>query len=230
VFFISSGYAGLVRIGCLLLLVAALLARGVPAAAQRAPSSRIDFDAETIGRAPQGFTFAESRDARPGRWSIRAQPSGAGQLLVHAPDGGTAAGHALALVNGLSLHALDIAVRLRLLEGGRSGGLVWRYQDPSNYHVVQLTLGKQEIGLYRVVNGNRVRLEVEDDVELDPAAWHTLRVVQRSRSVRVYLGGIRVFEDRDRTPAPDGSAGVWSAGDTLAEFDDLRVAALEDRD
>lgn len=229
-FFISSAYARLVRVAVLLLLVAALLVRDVPAGAQRSLSHRIDFDAEPIGRAPQGFTFAESRDARPGRWSIRAQASGPGQLLFHAPDGGSAAGHALALVTGLSLHALDIAVRLRLLEGGRSGGLVWRYQDPSNYHLVQLTFGKQELGLYRVVNGNRVRLEVEDDIELDPAAWHTLRVVQRSRSVRVYLGGIRVFEDRDRTPAPDGWAGIWSAGDTLAEFDDLRVAALEERD
>ena len=78
------------------------------------------------------------------------------------------------------------------------------------------------------MDGNRVRLENEDDLELDPAAWHALRVVQRSRSVRVYLGGIRVFEDRDRTTDPAGAVGIWCAGDTTAQFDDLRISRADE--
>jgi hypothetical protein len=93
---------------------------------------------------------------------------------------------------------------------------------------VDLSLGQQSISLYRVVNGNRVRLELEDDLELDPAAWYTLKLVQRERSVRVYLGGIRVFEDRDRASAARGGVGVWCGGASVAQFDDLRVQRVQE--
>jgi hypothetical protein len=74
-----------------------------------------------------------------------------------------------------------------------------------------------------VTAGNRTRIEGEDDLELDPTAWHTLRIVQQEESIRVYLGGIRVLRARDRTFNKGGRVGLWCAGDAVAHFDDLRV-------
>jgi hypothetical protein len=117
-----------------------------------------------------------------------------------------------------------ISVRLRLTSGERSGGLVWRAQDAENYYLARLDLTRQDLGVYRVVNGNRARIEGEDDLELDPDAWHALKVIDEgSEGIRVYLGGIRVLRARDRTFREPGATGLWCTGDSVAHFDDLRV-------
>jgi hypothetical protein len=39
----------------------------------------------------------------------------------------------------------------------------------------------------------------------------------------VYLGGIRVFRERDRLPKVNASVGVWAGGDSTVMFDDFRI-------
>lgn len=213
------------------LVAAVLLAAAAGLTAQRAPAAVYSFDGDVAGQPPAGFVFNEVRDGGAGRWTVVRDA--ATQVLVHTADASGGRAHATAVLSAPATPPLqqgEISVRLRLMDGDRSAGLVWRYRDPRNYQMVQFTLGdEQALALYRVVDGNRVRLENEDDLELDTAAWHTLRVVQRNREVRVYLGGIRVFEDRDRTAEPMGVVGVWCAGSGTAQFDDLKVTRLEDR-
>ena len=73
-----------------------------------------------------------------------------------------------------------MSVRFKAIGGGRSAGVVWKYQDPMNHYSAQLDLARQELAMYRVVNGNRIRLEREDDLELDPDAWHSLKMFQEN--------------------------------------------------
>jgi hypothetical protein len=123
-------------------------------------------------------------------------------------------------------------VRLKLSEGERAGGLVWRYQDAENFYLVALDLRVQELALYRVVRGNRIRLDDEDELELDVSAWHSIRVVQDDDDIRVSLGGIGVIRARDRNIAgiaDEGRVGVWSGGGATVWFDDLRVEPDENR-
>jgi hypothetical protein len=106
---------------------------------------------------------------------------------------------------------------------------VWRYQDPLNHYVATLNLADQDLAVYRVVRGNRIRIEREDDLELDRDAWHTMRVVQDDDSIRVYLGGIRVFSDRDRSGGNEGAFGVWASATSEVAFDDLRAEPRAER-
>ena len=39
----------------------------------------------------------------------------------------------------------------------------------------------------------------------------------------MYLGGIRVFSERDRLPRGPASVGLWTRGDTTVMFDDFRI-------
>jgi hypothetical protein len=118
-------------------------------------------------------------------------------------------------------------VRLRLHGGARAGGLVWRYVDDRDYYAALLDLARGEISMYRVSDGNRTKLEFEDDLELDPEAWHTLKAVHVGAFAYVTLGGIRVFEDHIGRPdrAGAGRAGVLSTGNSEVWFDDLRIEA-----
>jgi hypothetical protein len=166
-----------------------------------------------------------SRHSSPSHWLVeREQANG---FLAHRGEPAGQAGFALALLEGDGQSDVSVSARVRLAGGQRSGGLVWRVQDPENYYLARLDLDRQDIGLYRVTAGNRTRIDGEDDLELDATAWHTLRVVQEEENIRVYLGGIRVLRARDRTFAKTGRAGLWCAGDAIAHFDDLRLGATE---
>ena len=185
------------------------------------------FDDDTVGAQPPGFTFATARQQTPGRWLVRSE--GSNHYLTHVADAGSSGGFALAVLD--VPHPIDMraSVRLKLTEGERVGGLVWRYQDSENFYLAALDLRVQELALYRVVRGNRIRLDEEDDLELDDSAWHSLRVVQDEDDIRVSLGGIGVIRARDRAFGEAGRAGVWSGGGGTAWFDELRVEPEERR-
>ena len=180
-----------------------------------------DFDADSVGAAPPGFSFAAARQPSAGQWLVRAD--GANHYLAHPADPATSQGFSLALLDGEVPEDVQVSARVKLTGGERVGGIVWRYQDPENFYAVSLDLTRQEIAVYRVVRGNRIRLEDEDDLELDLDAWHAIRVEHEGRRIRVALGGIGVIRTQDRTPTAAGRAGVWSGGGSTSWFDDLRT-------
>jgi two-component system OmpR family response regulator len=200
----------------LLAMVLALASAVV--SAQHSQATVRGFESDRQGMPPVGFLFSETREAAPHRWTVRR--SGQVQVLEHRGDTVNGRGFSTAVLDQPQLQELEVSARIRFLSGDREAGLVWRYRDPRNYYQAELSLGGQSISLFRIADGNRVRLDVEDDLELDPEAWYTLKVVQRERSIRVYLGGIRVFEERiDRSMCPavsvSGAAAVRSRSSTI---------------
>lgn len=171
--------------------------------------------------------MATGRDAPAARWSVGRE--GNDHVLVHEGKAAPPDSFAVAVLSGTQYTDVQVSVRLKATGGGRIAGLVWKYQDPNNHYSAQLDLVRQEVAMYRVVSGNRIRLEREDDLELDPDAWHTLRVRQEDGDMRVYLGGIRLFTERDRQPRASASVGIWVAGDSTVMFDDFRVEERHQR-
>jgi hypothetical protein len=182
------------------------------------------FDAGKAGEPPPGFTFAAMRQPSPGLFLVRR--AGADSRLVHSADA-AATGFAFAIAPRDPLSDLVISVRLRLSGGSRAGGVVWRYVDARNFYAAVLDLGNAELSLYRVTNGNMIRIEQERELELDAEAWHSLKVVHDNADVRVSLGGVRVFTEDERRHSrllPRGRAGLLAAGTAEVWFDDLRIA------
>jgi hypothetical protein len=202
----------------MLLLVFSLFAQ-LASAAQTAVVRT--FEEDKIGAPPAGFVTAAGRDAVADRGTVRQD--GKGRVVVHQGHPSPPDGYAVAILTGAQHQDVELSVRLKATGGSRSAGLVWKYQDPLNHYAVQLDLTRQEIAIYRVSSGNRIRLEREDDLELDPDAWHSLRVLQEDGQIRVYLGGIRVFGERDRQVRAPAGVGLWTSGDTTVMFDDFRV-------
>ena len=179
------------------------------------------FDDDKVGAPPAGFVTAIGRDAAADGWSVKRE--GAARVLVHEGKPSPPNSFAVAIFLGTQYQDVQVSVRLKAVGGGRVAGLVWKYQDPMNHYSAQLDLVKQELVVYRVVNGNRIRLDRDDDLELDPDAWHSLKIFQERGEIRVYLGGIRVFRERDRLPKVSASVGMWAGGDSTVMFDDFRV-------
>ena len=192
--------------------------------AGRAQETAHSFNAEKAGAVPAGFTSGAWRQPRAAPWTIRR--AGANGYLHHEADP-SAPGYAIAIAPSVAGRDLEVAVRLRLAGGGRAAGLVWRHQDDQNFYAAVLDLGRGQVALWRVSAGNRVVLEVEDDLDLDVEAWHALKIRHDGNDVRVYLGGIRVFSESDRRSSREAAssrAGVIAQGDAEVWVDDLRIA------
>ena len=151
--------------------------------------------------------------------------------MVHHAEAG-AGGYAMALVHETTPADVAVSARLRFSGPVKMGGLIWRAQDTQNFYALVLDLVGRELALYRVTSGNRIRIDVEDDLELDPHAWHAVKVVHEEAEIRVSLGGVGVFHERDRRDehqSAPGRVGLLAAGAADVWFDDLRVESKKGR-
>ena len=199
------------------ILALALLVMTSGAAAQQ--GSTWSFDDQPAGEPPPGFVFAGSPREQAGQWVIVREESNG--VFAQVQQG--TPGARLAVVGGTSFADLILSTRIRFAEGAGSAGLVWRYRDADNYYLAALDLRTQAVRIYRVVRGNRTRLEDEDDLELDAAIWHVLKVEHRGMRARVWINGVPIADTRDRTLQEPGAIGLWTTGDSVAWFDDLHV-------
>lgn len=176
------------------------------------------FEELPAGRPPAGFLFAGSPKDQSGQWSIVRD--GTNSVLGQLRQGQS--GVQLAVVEGSSFADLVLSVRVRLLEGARSAGVVWHYRDADNYFLARLDLREQDVRIYRVVAGQRTRLEEEDGLELQAGSWNVLKVEHRGTRMRLLINGVPVADARDRTGREGGAVGLWTS-DSVAWFDDLSV-------
>lgn len=203
-----------------LTLAAALFTFALGAAAT---DFSVTFEQDRVGTPPAGFTFSSMRQPAPGAWLVARH--GTQQYLVHEADR-TANGFSLAVHSAVLPAAFTLAAKLRLSGGTRVGGVIWHYQDEANYYALALDLARRQVSLYRVAAGNRIRLEVEDDLELDRDAWHVVKVNHDGHSTRVLVDGVRVFDHEDRrleVRPVGGRAGLLAAGNASVDYDDLHV-------
>lgn len=185
-----------------------------------------NFDDLPAGRPPPGFLFASSPKDQGSQWTVTRDGTNGvlGQLHSGQP------GVQLAVVDGPAFADVVLSVRVRLVEGARSAGVVWRYRDADNYYLARLDLRAQDVRIYRVVAGNRTRLESEDELELQADSWHWLKVEHRGTRMRLLINGVPVGEARDRTWQEAGAVGLWTTSDSVAWFDDLTVAPAPPRE
>ena len=190
------------------------------------PAQRVawTFDDTAASRPPQGFVFADGQAGTPTAWQVVRD--GGNAVLAHAAD--PSRGVALAIAPGSLVDGGSVSARLRFPDGPSVAGVMWRHRDPQNYYSVALDLRAQSVRIYRVVAGNRTRLEDEDDLELDPAAWHTVKVEDSGGRMRVWIDGVPVVDGRDRSTPEPGAIGVWTNGDATAWFDDLQAEPLSE--
>jgi hypothetical protein len=201
----------------LLILIAAWHGVGLAS-----PSYLWTFENVAPGRIPDGFEVITA--TADGGWEV-VQDGGNRALArsSHRPDG------APGLILGPAGRAGDLAVSVRVkgVGGDRAGGVVWRYTPDGDYYLARLNLSQQRLSLYKVVRGNRSRIAGLEDLELDAAAWHTIKVEQRDDVIRVWLNGVPALQTRDRAIQVSGRVGLWTPPSSSAWFDDLKAWPLE---
>ncbi len=213
--------------GMLLLLIASMC----QATLARSQTRTIDFERETVGRPPTGFSFSHTRGVgAPGRWLVQEQEGG--KFLTQLDADPTRARFPVAVLNAVTATDVDLSVRFRPVSGhvDQAAGLVWRFQDEDNYYVVRANARENNVVLYKVEGGKRADLPLRGagrtygkPAEVPRGRWSTLRVVASGNLFEVYFNGARLYEVEDSTFTNAGRVGLWTKADSVTDFDDLTV-------
>jgi hypothetical protein len=213
---------------CLLLLVMGLEA----AIAQDGKSSsapgvvKFNFDQDTVGQTPAGFTSYATGDGPAGKWVVQVMadaPSGK-QVVVQTDAEATDNRFPVLIADKEDYADVDVSVKGKAISGkGDQGiGLVFRFRDPQSYYVVRANALENNVRLYKMVNGRRKQL-AGASVRVASMLWYTLRVVARGEHIICYFDGQKVIDVHDATYA-QGKVGLWTKADSVTAFDDLTVA------
>jgi hypothetical protein len=187
----------------------------------------VNFDTDTLGRVPPGWSVTMASRGLAPRWEVRRDSSAPTQpyVLAHLCNySGTDRGP-LAIFDSLSLRDGDVSVRIKAVSGRQDeiGGVVWRYRDPGNYYLALANAVSHNVAIFRVQDGHRVQLRVPVPHDIEPDAWNILKVAVRGSRFQVYINHRRILEVWDHTFAASGKVGLWTMDDSLTYFDDFRV-------
>jgi hypothetical protein len=184
------------------------------------------FEEAPAGRPPEGFEVIAMQPPAP-RWVVEKHAAERVLAQTEATPEDKKGRHSFAVVKGRAYGDAVLRGRVKLLSENGQAGLVFRYQDRDNHYLIVLDAKRQKIRLVRVVDGNRVSIHGEDDVELETGVWYRLKVRLTGPEIRARIHGLRLFEAKDRSLPHDGRIGFFCDDHTRAHFDDLAVAPIE---
>jgi hypothetical protein len=200
-----------------------------------ASAETVRFDGPA-GAPPAGWTVAMTHAGGEPRWQISSDPGAPSPpyVLAQVSQDRTAGRFPLAIWSGTVVRNGEVSVAFKTVSGAvdQAAGIVWRYQDPSNYYSVRANALENNIVLYKVERGVRLSIAPKGTPsrsygvkhEIPKGTWNTLRVVFKDSRFIVYFNREQVFETEDQTFRNGGRTGLWTKADSLTYFDDFTVS------
>lgn len=182
------------------------------------------FESLPTGHAPQGWLSHENGLAV---WAVQADAAAHGGAQVVTMLSGDSSfwgsgfnslWQTAPFLNG------EISVWFKALagRGDQGGGIMWRVQDADNYYVARFNPLEDNFRIYTVRNGSR-RQFMSARLHLK-AGWHQMKIVQDGNKISGFLDGQAVLQGTNTTFPAAGGVGVWTKGDAVTSFDDLRIS------
>jgi hypothetical protein len=194
-------------------------------AAVAGAAQSVDFNADTIGTAPKGWTVTMTGQGTP-KWTVERDDTAPskGQVLKQSGK----ATYPLALKQATTIKDGFVEVGFKAIAGSedRAAGLVWRAKDANNYYVARANALEGNVVLYKTVEGKRSPLDIVGrkggygvKVPVPANQWHMLRVEFAGSRFKVIFNGELLFEVEDPTFSEPGLVGLWTKADSVTAFD-----------
>ena len=203
----------------------ALIATALISSMASASAGTGNFDTDTAGRPPIGWTCGATGTGSP-RWTVESDPAAPTPPNVLKQSGSAA--FAWCVKNDTQASDGTVQVKFKSLAGkeDQAGGLVWRWKNGDNYYVARANALENNLALYYTQNGSRKTIEYKD-APVASNVWHTLRVNFKGTAIQVALDGKTYIDVHDSHLAGPGKLGVWTKADSVTLFDDFSWMAAE---
>jgi hypothetical protein len=218
---------------CLLLAVA-LLAWATSGAERTFNFGEYPFD-----KTPSNFVSVISGRGTPGEWKILLDQA---PSLMPARDTNAPAMTQHAVVAQVDRFAMDqhfpvliynddkfdnftFSTRFKIVDGGlaQMGGIVFRYQNPTNYYVLVASVLDKHFWFFKLVNGVRSDKLIGPAVEIAKNEWHEMSVKCDGNHIDCLFDGKQVIPMITDDSFSKGKVGFWTKSDSVVYFTDSKL-------
>ena len=199
---------------------------------------RFDFSDYPAGPAPAKFQQVLLGGGRPAAWQIKsdAVPSAMPSFSASAPmtlshavlaqtsmDGSDERFPMLILSDEI-FRNFKFTARIKMADGltEQMAGLVFRWQNASNFYVVRASAIGKNVRFYKVVNGVRSD-PIGPSVNIKQGEWHTLGVKCEGNQISIFLDDKPVMPTLGDNTFAEGRIGFWTKSDSVSYFTDAVV-------
>jgi len=197
-----------------------------------------NFGDYPAGATPTNFSSVLAGGGAPGVWKIVADavPSVFAPLTDKAPDvsrqsmlaqtsqDATDGRFPMFVYDGDIFRNFKFTTRFKLVSGtaGQMAGIVFRFQNVSNFYVVRVSALGKNLRFYKVVNGQHSE-PIGPAVNLAPGAWHTLAVQADGNQITLWLDDRLALPPLGDNTFAEGKIGFWTKSDAVSYFTDAAV-------
>ena len=199
---------------------------------------KIDFGDSTVGRTPTGFHSVLAGSGQTGEWKVVEDevPS-----LLPAFNGKTpiVARHSVLaqvsqdpddnrfpmfIYDGETFDDFKLTTRFKIVSGvtEQMAGIVFRFQNASNFYVVRASALGHNLRFYKMVNGQFVD-PFTLGTNIAVGVWHTLTVQCEGVQINCRLDDALAMPLRVPPTFASGKVGFWTMADAVSYFGDTTI-------
>ena len=203
---------------------------------------KINFSDYAAGQTPTNFFSALAGEGRPGDWKIimDEMPSAFAPLSPQAaasPVKNERAvlaqlsreqidGHFPMLIYlGATFKDFKLTTRFKIIGGvmEQMAGIVFRFQNESNFYVVRASALGRNLRFYKVVNGQFADPSAPLSLNISTNVWHTLTVQCEGNQINCALDNAVLPSIQTPETFASGKIGFWTKSDAVTYFGDTTI-------
>jgi len=215
-------------------LLAALLAWTASGAERIFNFGEYPFD-----KTPSNFVNAVTGRGEPGEWKVMLDEAPS-QMPARSTNSPAMTQHAV--LAQLERFAVDqhfpvlaynddkfgdftFSTRFKIVGGAlaQMGGVVFRYQDPTNYYVLVASVLDKHFWFFKIVNGVRSERLIGPAIEISKNEWHDISVKCDGNHIDCLFDGKQIIPMITDDSFSSGKVGFWTKSDSVVYFTDAKV-------
>jgi hypothetical protein len=198
-----------------------------------------DFSQHPLNEQPSGFRSVVAGDGNPGTWKIildevpltlaplTSKAQTVNERPVLAQVARTAIDHhfPMLIFEEETYTDFKLTTRFKLVGGAleQMAGIVFRFQNESNFYVVRASGLGNTFRCYKVENGI-LRPPIGPEIEIPKNVWHELSLQCEGTRISCSLNGRELIKIVDNSLSGQaGKIGFWTKSDSVSHFVDTRI-------
>jgi Domain of Unknown Function (DUF1080) len=196
---------------------------------------KINFNGFPEGSAPTNFSSANAGGGKPGEWKIvaddvptafapltpKASSVNHQSVLAQASADTTDERFPILVYDAETFQDFKLTTRFKIVSGitEQMAGVVFRFQNASNFYVVRASALGHNVRFYKVVNGVRSD-PIGPLLEVSTGKWHTLAVQCQGNQITFWFDDRPVMPSLGDNTFATGKIGFWTKSDAVSYFSD----------
>jgi Domain of Unknown Function (DUF1080) len=199
---------------------------------------RINFGDFPTNQAPSGFHSALAGGGKPGDWKIAIAevPSAFAPLTSQTPafnrrsvlaqlsQDPTDERFPMLIYDRETFKDFKLTTQFKIVSGGleQMAGVVFRFQNESNFYVVRASALGNNLRFYKVVDGLRGN-PIGPELNISNGIWHTLTVQCEGNKITCWLDDHLAMPPLNDSTFAVGKIGFWTKSDAVSYFGDTTI-------